>query len=161
MRRMTHHSPAPTRRGLLLGALALAALPGQALAQTAEDRIVRQLQAQGYRDIRVRRTLLGRVRILARRGSQEREIVLSPATGEILRDYWEDEDDGRVLRSDDRSGSGRSGSGRDDKDDDRDDGKDDDRDDGKDDDKDDDRDDDNSGRGGGGDDDDDDDDDRD
>lgn len=73
------------------------ALPLPAVAQTAEDRIVRQLRDQGFEQIEINRTLLGRVRILAVEDDTLREIVLDPSTGAILRDYWveldDDEDD--------------------------------------------------------------------
>lgn len=132
--------------------------PGFAAAQSVQDQIVSQLTAQGFTRIEVSRTLLGRVKIEARSPRLERELVFNPVTGEILRDYWEDRDDGgsvspRVLiprvgddgdrgtvtaassgkggSSGGNSGSGSSGSG----------GSDDDR-----------ADDDRSGHGGGGDD---------
>ena len=106
-------------------------LPGLATAQSVQDQIVSQLTAQGFTRIEVSRTLLGRVKIEARSATLERELVFNPVTGEILRDYWEDRDDGsaaaprvlipRVGDDDDRpttsaaasagrgSGSGNSG----------------------------------------------------
>lgn len=74
-------------------ALIIALLPSVGLAQTAQDSIVRQLTQQGFRDITVSRTFLGRVRIMAMSDDLRREIVFNPATGEIIRDYWEDLDD--------------------------------------------------------------------
>lgn len=56
------------------------------------DGIVSELAAEGYARIEVRRTLLGRVRIAARGNGYEREIILNPRTGEILRDFWDKED---------------------------------------------------------------------
>lgn len=115
-------------------------------ACAAEDyvaRIVGQLTAQGYDQITVSRTLLGRMRITAagRRGS--REIIVNPATGEILRDLQTGGSD-TILGEDGRGrgegGKTGSGSGKGDDDDDDDD----------DDDGDDDDGDDNSGEGGGG-----------
>ena len=125
----------------LLMALLLA-MPGLAAAQSVQDQIVSQLTAQGFTRIEISRTLLGRVKIEARSARLERELVFNPVTGEILRDYWEDRDDGgsatpRVLipragdEDDDRgtvttssaagpsggasnSGSGSTGSSRDD-----------------------------------------------
>lgn len=88
----------------VLSALAMAmamALP--ATAQTAADRIVAQLRAQGFDEITVRRTLLGRVQIIAQEDETRREIVLNPATGAILRDYWteiDDDDDDKRNRND-------------------------------------------------------------
>ena len=57
-------------------------------AQSIQDSIVMQLQEQGYTDIVVNRTLLGRVRVVARNQTYERELVFNPTTGELLRDYW-------------------------------------------------------------------------
>ena len=100
---------------LSLGLLALLAMP--AAAQTAEERVVRQLRAQGFDEIEVTRTMLGRVRILAIEDDTLREIVLNPTTGAILRDYWtelDDDDDD----DDDDGGKGRGRGGDDDDDDD-------------------------------------------
>ena len=95
------------------------------------DSVVRQLQAQGYTSIEVSRTWLGRVQIEAKRGAEEREIVLNRKTGEILRDYShissddddDDDDDGRgfLLDRDEDDGDGES-AGDDDSDDDDDSG---------------------------------------
>lgn len=57
-------------------------------AQSIQDSIVMQLQEQGYTDIVVNRTLLRRVRVVARNQTYERELVFNPTTGELLRDYW-------------------------------------------------------------------------
>lgn len=126
-------------RAWLLGAAFLCCLALPGFAGPIEDSIVRQLREQGFSQIEVRRTLLGRSRIIARSRDLYREIVVSPVTGEILRDYWRelssDEDGTRIV---DPGRSGRSGGGVDD-DDERDD---------DDDDDDDDRDDDDDGGGG-------------
>ena len=58
-------------------------------AGPVEESIARQLQNQGFRDITVRRTFLGRSRITAKSDRFEREIIVNPRTGEILRDYTE------------------------------------------------------------------------
>jgi hypothetical protein len=63
-------------------------LAGGALAQGYADDVVRQLGGQGYADISVSTTFLGRVRILAKGEGGHREIILNPRTGEILRDLW-------------------------------------------------------------------------
>ena len=103
----------------LAGGLVLA-LP--ALAAYSDD-VVLQLTKQGYQDITVSTTWLGRVRIVATRGGGMREIVLNPRTGEILRDLWTGadgtqrtvsivDDVGGASASDssgDGSGSGSSG----------------------------------------------------
>lgn len=62
----------------------LSAVP--VLAESYADQVVRQLRAQGYRNIETSRTLLGRARILATRKGMRREIVLDPRSGEVLRD---------------------------------------------------------------------------
>ena len=104
-----------------------------------------QLRQQGYRQISVSSTMLGRTRIVAKSKTGTREIIMNPRTGEILRDLW--------SSAQGSSGPSIVGSDADDPDD----GQDDARDDGGDDDSDDDRDDDSDddggkGRGRGGDD---------
>ncbi|MEM6372012.1 MAG: hypothetical protein AAF727_04445 [Pseudomonadota bacterium] len=84
------------RLAILALVAVLAVLP--ASAGPIEDSIVRQLREQGFEQIEVRRTLLGRSRIVARSASLYREIVINPVSGEILRDFW------RNLANDDRSG---------------------------------------------------------
>lgn len=66
-------------------ALALWVVP--ALGASVEDQVVAQLQSQGYQDISVNRTLLGRIRVVAVTETEWREIVIDPRTGEILRDF--------------------------------------------------------------------------
>lgn len=76
------------RRAFLMTSIAALVLTGQAAcAQTSQDQVIAQLKSQGYSHIRARRTLLGRVRILASGSMGRREIVLNPSTGIILRDY--------------------------------------------------------------------------
>ena len=102
------------RRRVFMSGLAVsfAGLSVPAAAQTAADRIVAQLRGQGFDRIRVKRTLLGRVRILARGEDMRREIVLDPSTGAILRDYWtergddDDDDDDDEDDHDRRRGRG-------------------------------------------------------
>lgn len=67
--------------------LALALWVAPALGASVEDQVVAQLQSQGYQDISVNRTLLGRIRIVAVTETEWREIVIDPRTGEILRDF--------------------------------------------------------------------------
>jgi hypothetical protein len=121
------------RRILLAALVASLAAAGSAAADGFADTIVRQLRAQGYSQVSVSDTWLGRTRIFAQSGNAEREIVLDPRTGEILRDIYIGDDSGtRIYEDDDdSSGRGRGRSGGDDDDDDDDDG-------------------DNSGSGGGG-----------
>lgn len=60
-------------------------LPG--FADVISDRVVANLKAQGFVVIQMDRTWLGRIWILAESKDVRREIVINPATGEILRDY--------------------------------------------------------------------------
>ncbi len=69
--------------------LALVLTASSANAQSAQDRIVQQLQDQGFDQITISRTFLGRIRIEAYSDTHERELVFNPNTGNILRDYWE------------------------------------------------------------------------
>ena len=67
--------------------LILAALPIAAAAQESRvDRVIAQLQAEGYEVTEVRRSWLGRIVITALDGTDLREVVLNRASGEILRD---------------------------------------------------------------------------
>ncbi len=87
-------------------ALALATLPAAAQAGPVEDSVIRQLRAQGFSRIEVARTMLGRVRIVARSAELEREIIVDPRTGEILRDYWAEHGDRRPGGLLDPTGNG-------------------------------------------------------
>lgn len=78
-------------RSLVLIAALLMPMP---LAAAEVDDIVAQLRAQGFAQISIGHTFLGRVRILANSVHLHREIVLNPKTGEILRDYTETPDTG-------------------------------------------------------------------
>ena len=152
-------------RPFLLSLCLALSLASAAMAQSYADDVVQQLSGQGYAEISVETTFLGRVRILAYSEGGRREIILNPRTGEILRDLWiaadgaapkvtivdlsstgsgsgsgsGNDEDGKDD-SDDNSGSGSDGEDRnDDRNDDRDD-RNDDRDD-RNDDRNDDRDD--------------------
>lgn len=99
-------------RSLMLIAALLAPLPVltplPALAVEADD-IVAQLRAQGFSQINVSRTFLGRVKIEAQAPALHREIVLNPKTGEILRDYTDAHDsDNRYAGSDRGTSPGRT-----------------------------------------------------
>jgi hypothetical protein len=121
------------RRILFAAVLACLAAAETAAADGFAETIVRQLHDQGYDNVSVSDTWLGRTRIFAQSADAEREIILNPRTGEILRDlYIGDASGSRIYDDEDNSGRGRSGSG------------------GHDDDDDDDDDGDNSGHGGGG-----------
>lgn len=98
------------RRDIVLG-LAAALVAGRpAAAQTPTDTIVQQLRQQGYSNITVSRTWLGRIRIVGRSARGEREIVYNPSTGALMRDYLdESRGTGRVLP--DRAGGATSSGG--------------------------------------------------
>ena len=101
---------------LTMSAVGLTA-PSRLRAQTGEADVVRQLEALGDDDIRICRTFLGRIRITAKSPLGEREIILNPSNGTILRDYIDREDDDDDDKDDDTDNSG-SGGGSDDDDDD-------------------------------------------
>jgi hypothetical protein len=48
--------------------------------------VVQQLSRQGYDQIEVRRSLLGKMIVTGSRPGQEREVVIDPRSGELLRD---------------------------------------------------------------------------
>jgi hypothetical protein len=130
---------------VFLMTLLLAAPAAQADADSVRNRFVSVLQEDGYVEIRISRTLLGRMRFVGSRSDARREIVVNPNSGVVLRDY---------VRFLNRSSGGSSNSGSFKNDDDDDDYDDDDHDDNDhDDDRDDDDRDDDSGRDGGSDDD--------
>lgn len=79
------------------------------VAETFADQVVRQLVAQGYGNIQVEATLLGRLRIKGSNGQGLREIILNPKTGEILRDMWLDADGNPILAQLPSSGQGSGG----------------------------------------------------
>lgn len=106
----------------IAGASVTAAGPALA-ADAAVEAAIGFLEAQGYQIVEVERTWLGRIRIEAVRGGQERELVMNPRTGEVLRDYIEDNEDEQDNGEDgDGGGEDSSGSGGDDDDSDDDDG---------------------------------------
>ena len=96
----------------ILVAATLTATPAVA---DVKDLVISQLKAQGFRKIRIGRTLLGRTRIVAINSRMRREIIINPRTGEILRDYWEvlapgPTEGGQILNSG-NGGPGNSGNG--------------------------------------------------
>ncbi len=121
------HARALNRRSFLLTAAAFVlATPAHADFVTA---VQQKLQRQGFTEISVSYTLLGRSRIIAHGKRGTREIILNPKTGEVLRDLWtsasgatssslfgsdsaeeESEDDGKDDGGKGR-GRGRGGSG--------------------------------------------------
>lgn len=86
-----------------------------ASAATFADEVVSQLASHGYSNINVESTWLGRMRITGSRSDGQREIILNPRTGEILRDTWQGTGDGaaRPIIDDIGDRSGKSGSGQD------------------------------------------------
>lgn len=93
-------------RSCVLIAALLAPLPALAVEP---DEIVTQLRAQGFNQITVNRTFLGRIKIEAQASKLHREIVLNPKTGEILRDYTDVSDsESRYAGSDRGTAPGRT-----------------------------------------------------
>lgn len=73
----------------VMGALVAGAMgTTPVMADVYERTIVEQLQAEGFRSISTERTWLGRMRIVAENGDGQREIVINPNNGEVLRDLW-------------------------------------------------------------------------
>ena len=83
------------RKSSTLKALAVAAALVASPVNASEyaDRIILWLEEQGFTHFEVERTWLGRIKIEAYANGIEREIILNARTGEILRDYWEIEDE--------------------------------------------------------------------
>ncbi|MBP8931421.1 MAG: hypothetical protein KBG46_09110 [Paracoccus sp.] len=85
------------------------------MAQAAPDyagRVVRQLADQGYRQIEVRRSLLGKVIVTGSRPGQQREIVIDPRNGELLRDLVRQGAGAPVAAGTVSDSSGHQGRGR-------------------------------------------------
>lgn len=100
----------------ILFCLLLAIAPvGVAASETVRERVVQELRQDGFTNIRVYRTFLGRLRFVGENQRTRREIVVSPSTGVILRDYQRllrisedddrDEDDNEDVGSNSGSGS--------------------------------------------------------
>lgn len=109
-------------RRLLLVSLTAVAIAAPAFADSFAQRIERELRQQGFTQMTVHQTWLGRIRIDAQSANATREIVVNPNTGEILRDYTRsrtgssqenilNRDHGGDGGSGGSSGSGSSGSG--------------------------------------------------
>ena len=100
---------------IVMGALVVGALGGSpALAEGYAESIVRQLEAQGFTRIETEQTWLGRTRIVAEGAQGQREIIVNPNTGEILRDLWLAQNDGGVGGLISSSASNDDGDDRDD-----------------------------------------------
>lgn len=74
-------------RKLLLAVTIFAGFTQASYAGTVEQQVISRLQAQGYQVLEQSYTFLGRLRIVAQNGSLQREIVVNPGTGEVLRDF--------------------------------------------------------------------------
>ncbi|KAF0115025.1 MAG: Uncharacterized protein FD150_1263 [Rhodobacteraceae bacterium] len=104
------------RRELLCGLVAGLVFASPAMAESVADSIVRQLERLGFRKVSQERTLLGRVRIVGDRKDRQREIIVNPNTGEILRDLWmpvADDGSGGVTIIDDHPGKSDDDEGED------------------------------------------------
>ena len=89
--------------------LAVMAAGAPVVAGTISEAAVAQLRTKGYNNITVRRTLLGRIRIIATTDETRREIVIHPLTGQILRDKLVTKDGARITKTPERidlSGAG-------------------------------------------------------
>ncbi len=86
---------------ILVVLLAVAAVPAFSGEASPVETVASELADQGYEVARVSKTFWGRVKIVARKDDLEREVILNPNTGEILRDL--------VRRR--RTGQGSDGSG--------------------------------------------------
>lgn len=80
------------RSSVLVFALAVSLVGTVARAdgRSFADKVEAELRQQGFAQLSVTTTLLGRTRIIALSPTQKREIVVNPHTGEILRDYTTD-----------------------------------------------------------------------
>jgi len=103
---------------ILVALLVVAAVPAFSGEASPVETVVSELADQGYEVARVSRTFWGRVKIVARKDDLEREVILNPKTGEILRDLVRRR---RAGQGSDGSGSGTLGDAEDDdeKDDDK------------------------------------------
>ena len=118
------------RKHIHIAAVLLMAGASLAQAETNEDRIVRDLSRQGFRDIEIRRED-GLMKVEAWRGSHELEITYDLSTGDIVKQEMEHHPGAPGLAlgrpdddEDDDRGRGRGRGGDDDRaddDDDRDD----------------------------------------
>lgn len=72
---------------LLLSIVLTFGLAWPMFADAITDRVVANLENQGFTVVQMDRTWLGRMWILAESLDVRREIVFNPVTGEILRDY--------------------------------------------------------------------------
>lgn len=88
---------------ILILSLTVVALPAAAQVDDVRGRIIQQLHDEGFTEIHVSKTWLGRLRFEAFSETARREIVVNPSTGVILRDYLQ------MLVAQGISGQGGSG----------------------------------------------------
>jgi len=81
----------------LLFSMSLAA--GQAMAQDFQSKYSQEMTDQGFSNLTVTKTWLGRTRITAVSKTQSRELVFDTYTGEVLRDYSEKLDPSQLAPS--------------------------------------------------------------
>lgn len=81
------------RQSIATFALVACLSASPAMAEEVSDRIVLWLEQQGFTNFEIERTWLGRIKIEAYARGVEREIIINGRTGEILRDFWEVEDE--------------------------------------------------------------------
>lgn len=79
--------PGNKMQKLLLGLIVFIGTTLPMFADAITDRIVANLESQGFVVVQINRTWLGRMWILAESQDVRREVVFNPVTGEILRDY--------------------------------------------------------------------------
>lgn len=93
----------------VMGALVVSAMGATpVLADVYASAVVQQLEAEGFRDISTERTWLGRMRIVGESGDGQREIIINPNNGEVLRDLWlVERRDGDGSAGDDASNGGQ------------------------------------------------------
>ena len=88
---------------LLVLILTVSAVPAFSDMAPTVSTVAEELADQGYQVSRISKTFWGRVKIIAQKDDLEREVILNPNTGEILRDL--------VRRRRLKQGAGTSGSG--------------------------------------------------
>lgn len=100
---------------LLVVFLTAFAVPAFSEVAATVSAVAEELADHGYEVSRISKTFWGRVKIVARKDDLEREVILNPNTGEILRDLVRRL---RLKQGSDNAGSGNqsttSGSGSDD-----------------------------------------------
>lgn len=68
-------------------------LSSTACAATHEEELIAHLQSQGFKLVERESTWLGRISLEFKSDTHEREIILNPNNGAIMRDYKEPLDD--------------------------------------------------------------------